>query len=248
MFLGTDYLAVHYGVDDKIAKFFVDREPPPGNLYWHDKLLYLRFEPGYLFIPLIVDLLFKLGVPREQLLSEDFVQLMEQVGHVSALEETKKITTHEGVQQCTKLAQLAAKDQFYQDEIVRYFNNEPNQFSRLRTGIPALHRGDLFLFSIAALPIDKNLYEPIVQTWFALISTLLLLDDAQDVEQDLKEGEENAFLHTGFDETGLEQVKALVKRNLQHISKLNSMMARTLDSQIVNMFNKPRFQQHYNQH
>jgi hypothetical protein len=247
MFLSADYLAVHYGVDDKIAKFFVDRDPPAGNLYWHEKLLYLRFEPGYLFIPLIVDLLFKLGISREHLLSEDFVQLMEKVGHIGALEETKKLSVQQAVEECAKITIPVAKDHHFVTELGKYFNNEPNQLSSLRTGISALHRGDLFLFCIAALPVYGGIYQQVVQTWFALISSLLLLDDAQDVEQDSLNGEANAFIETGFDDEGLEQVKGLVKHNLQLISKLNSMMAKTLDSQLVNMFNKPYFQQRYNQ-
>ena len=68
MFISTDFLAIKFGVDDAIARFFVDREPPANNLYWKDKLLYLRPAPGYLFIPLIVDLLFKIGIERQQLL------------------------------------------------------------------------------------------------------------------------------------------------------------------------------------
>ncbi len=56
MFISTGYLGIQYGVDNNIAKFFVDREPPANNLYWKDKYLYLRPSPGYLFIPLIVDI------------------------------------------------------------------------------------------------------------------------------------------------------------------------------------------------
>jgi hypothetical protein len=44
MFVSSNFLAIHYGVNDTIAKFFVDREPPINNLYWKDKLLYLRHE------------------------------------------------------------------------------------------------------------------------------------------------------------------------------------------------------------
>jgi hypothetical protein len=56
MFVSAGFLGIQYGVDDKIGKFFVDRDPPAENLYWKDKLMYLRVEPGWLFIPLIVEL------------------------------------------------------------------------------------------------------------------------------------------------------------------------------------------------
>lgn len=97
MFISADFLGITYGVDDKIARFFADREPPLDNLYWKGKLLYLRPSPGYLFIPLIVDLLFKLGIDRNQLLSNEFVSTMEMTGHISALEETGQITKAEAI-------------------------------------------------------------------------------------------------------------------------------------------------------
>src|SRR5438045_9553131 len=104
MFVSTNALTIYYGVDDKIAQFFVDREPPKDNLYWKDKLLYLRLEPGYIFIPLIVDILYKLGIERAQLLSDKFIDLMEAMGHISALEESKKIDHSETITEAKKLA------------------------------------------------------------------------------------------------------------------------------------------------
>src|SRR4051794_25269752 len=100
MFISADYLSIGYGVGNAIARFFVDREPPADNLYWKGKLLYLRPTPGYLFIPLIVDLLYKLNISKQQLMSEEFVSTMERIGHISALEETNQITSAEAVQQC----------------------------------------------------------------------------------------------------------------------------------------------------
>ena len=32
MFISTNYLVINYGVDEKIARFFVDSEPPVENL------------------------------------------------------------------------------------------------------------------------------------------------------------------------------------------------------------------------
>src|SRR3978361_84171 len=103
MFISSSFLEINYGIDPKIAQFFVDREPPADNLYWKEKLLYLRPAPGYLFIPLIVDLLFRLSIDREQLLSEQFVATMEQSGHFSALEETKQITEDEAIERSDEL-------------------------------------------------------------------------------------------------------------------------------------------------
>jgi hypothetical protein len=243
MFLSAGYLAIQYGVDDEIAKFFVDREPPAGNLYWKDKLLYLRFETGYIFIPLIVDLLFKLGVDKKELLCDPFVGLMEDIGHVSALEEANQINKHEALNQCALLAQKAAVNTGYLKVVNEYFlESGDHPFRGFETGFKALHRGDVFLYSLAALHLSPNQYNTVVQYWFALISTLLLLDDAHDIKADELNNDHNAFLEVGLTKDGILQLQALVQRNLQLLQQVNRPLALKLDKQVIDLF-QTHFQQ-----
>jgi hypothetical protein len=237
MFVSTGYLSIQYGVNSEIAKFFVDREPPADNLYWKDKLLYLRFETGYIFIPLIVDILFKLGIDKTELLSERFVGLMEDIGHISALEETKQLSREQAIKQCSdRAAQMAVNIELHQ-LVNAYFLGETNHpFHDVETGIKALHRGDVFLFSLCALNIPSHLYTTIAQYWFALISLLLLMDDAQDVDADVLEQDENAFIEVGLTTKGIEHLKALVQQNLRLIEKVNKSLTHTVDKQIVDLF------------
>lgn len=230
MFVSTDFLAIHYGIDNAIAKFFVDREPPANNLYWHEKLLYLRPAPGYLFIPLMVDLLYKMGVEKEQLLSEPFVSHMEKIGHINALEETKQITAKEATGQYAELASLNGKNPLWLFEVSKYFEGiSSSEIGKLATPFKALHRGDAFLFSIAALSFPLTLMVPIAEVWFALISTLLLLDDADDLLSDKKTGEENAFIESGLTAAGFSTLQQMVQHNLTIIGGLNKTMAAELN-------------------
>src|SRR5690349_5194669 len=118
MFVSSGFLGIQYGVDDKIGKFFADRQPPKDNLYWKDKLMYLRVEPGWLFIPLIVDLLYKLGISREQLLSEEFIGLMEQVGHISAEEEFNIINREEALSKYISLVKDNYKNETFYTNLI----------------------------------------------------------------------------------------------------------------------------------
>ena len=243
MFVSASFLSINYGIDDAIATFFVDRQPPANNLYWHEKLIYLRLDPGWLFIPLITDLLYKAGVDKKQLLSEEFVSLMEQIGHISALEETKQITREEALNQHINLVKTNHKNEVFYNNIVDFMkggNNNP--FSSYATPFKALHRGDAFLFSLCALQFDENLQVKLVQYWFALISTLLLLDDAEDMEVDKTTGDENAFLESGLTRDGIEQVKEMVKQNLQLISGINKIMAIKLDQKFKALTAKAHIQ------
>jgi hypothetical protein len=240
MFISTGYLGIQYGVDNKIAKFFVDREPPPNNLYWRDKYLYLSPSPGYLFIPLIADLLFKLGINRQELLSDEFIHCLEQTGHIGALEETKQISKAQAIENCTAVARENCRNEDWLNHVIDYFNGTPdNLFMGIATPFKALHRGDVFLFSLSALDFPNELFQKIAQYWFALISTLLLLDDAEDIDDDKANNEENAFLESGLDKEGIERVKQLVAHNLRMIASINSMMSMKLDNQFKELIKKP---------
>lgn len=240
MFVSTKYLVNNYGVDETIARFFVDRQPPCDNLYWHEKLLYLRPAPGYLFIPLIVDLLYKLGIDREYLLSEEFVGVLEGIGHITALEETKKIAVNEAIQKCAELVKGPCKNELWLNEVIDYLKGQKEGFfSRLATPFKSLHRGDIFLFSLSVLKFPNTLFEKIAEQWFALISSLLLLDDAEDMESDRQTGDENAYLESGLSTEGLQRIAELVKRSVEKIATVNPTMARQIERQHNELIKKP---------
>lgn len=248
MFVSANFLAIQYGVDDEIARFFADREPPANNLYWKDKLLYLRPQPGWLFIPLIVDLLYKNGIAKSELLGEEFISVMEQVGHISALEETRQLNREEAIAACRALVNNKAKNKTYFKNLVAFMEGQvPNAFAPLATPFKALHRGDIFLFALCVLTFNDDLQVKLVATWFALISTLLLLDDADDMTSDKETGDENAFLESGLTKEGLQQIVDLVRRNLRLIETLNKSMAKKLDQGYTSLYKLPSINKLLNQ-
>lgn len=248
MFISSGFLGIQYGIDDKIARFFADREPPQNNLYWKDKLMYLRPEPGWLFIPLIVDLLYKCGIDRDQLLSPRFVGLMEDIGHISAQEESRQITHEQALEFCNNLVKTNHTDDEYLHHLIDFVSGgTDNPFSGLTTPFKALHRGDYFLFSLCALQFEPALATKLVQYWFALISTLLLLDDADDLINDQKNGDPNAFIECGLQKEGIERIKQLVSSNLKFIAALNKSMAAKLDQGFVSLQKIPYINQLLNQ-
>ncbi|MDQ6814992.1 MAG: hypothetical protein M3040_14750 [Bacteroidota bacterium] len=241
MFISTKHLVNKYGINEEIARFFVDREPPVDNLYWRGKLLYLRPSlPGYLFIPLIVDLLFKVGVNKEALLSERFVGAMEQVGHISAREEIEEISMAEAIKECENTVKENAINRLWLEHVNDYFNcKEGNFFSKLTTPFRSLHRGDVFLFSLSTLSFPPHLFVKIAELWFALIGLSLLVDDAQDIESDRDAGDENAYLESGLDEDGLNRIAALVADSVKKISSVNPTMGNELRQQHRELAQQP---------
>jgi hypothetical protein len=205
--------------------------------------MYLRPEIGWLFIPLIVDLLFKSGVSKQQLLSEEFVSLMEKVGHTSAEEELKQISHQQALEKYIAIVGDNYKNETYYNNLIDFMKGgQDNFFAQVSTPFKALHRGDAFLFSLCALDIDESIQQKVAQYWFALISTLLLLDDAEDMEVDKSSGDENAFLETELTKEGIEKIKTLVKDNLQTITNINRIMAIKLDQMFIALTQKPHIQ------
>jgi hypothetical protein len=247
MFLSSNSLAITYNIHDTIAKFFVDREPPQGNLYWKDKLLYLRPQPGYLFIPMAVDTFYKLGIPMQVLLDDAYVQRLEAIGHIAAQEEAKLITHAQAVDACIALTGNHYHNKDYYDALVDYMKGGTGNFiAALAWPYNALHRGDIFLFSLCVLQFDNALAHQLVRHWFALITSLLLMDDAEDLEDDKRTGEPNAFLQCGLHKEGVEKIKQLLNDNLSIIEEVNVTMMHSIDNRFVLMAQKPHIQQYLN--
>jgi len=247
MFVSAGFLAARYGVHDEIAQFFADREPPANNLYWHEKLMYLRPEPGYLFIPVMVDMLHRVGIDRKIILGDDYINLMEAIGHIAAKEEALQITHAEAVEGCILLVKHNHKNESYYNAVVDYLRGGNNNFiASLTTPFKALHRGDIFLFSPCVLDFNDEQARKIVEYWFAVISSFLLLDDADDLEVDKNTGDENAFLQSGLDKDGIERIKQLLTHNLNTLKPINKPLATTIDANFVKMAELPHIKQYLN--
>lgn len=247
MFVSSDFLAINYGVHDEIAIYFTEREPPTNNLYWKDKLMYLRPEPGYLFIPVIVDTLNRLGINRKILLDDNYINLLEQIGHIAALEESNQINKEEAINKCINLTKDRAVNKNYYNSLVDYMKGGSNNFIfNLLLPYKALHRGDIFLFSISILDIDNELAEKIVSNWFIIIGSFLLLDDAQDIEKDKLSNDENAFIQCGLHKKGIEEIKLFLGYLLTSIKAFNKPLARAIDNQFVKLAELPHIKNYLN--
>ena len=75
MFLSKHDLKLAYGVDLQIASAFVDRAIPINNLYWKNREIYIPSAPGYFFMPIFTDLLFRCGADKGFLLGNDFFDI-----------------------------------------------------------------------------------------------------------------------------------------------------------------------------
>ena len=195
MFTSVRILTDQFGVDPDIARFFVDRAVPQDNRYWKGRLLYVAHGNGYLFIPLVYDLLYRLGVPKQQLLEEGHIGLMESVLDSAGKVEFDGLPGSAHVEACREILCGSVHNAWLWQELQVYFQGGPTE--ALGLPIPPLNRADTFLFSLCNLDMDESLTRSFLKYWYALISAFLLMDDVADWDVDREQGEENAIRHLG---------------------------------------------------
>ena len=230
MFTSKDELKLNYGVDMEIGKFLVDRKVPADNLYWKNRLLYIIPMPGYLFIPLYMDLQLRLGLPRPELLSEPHLWLLESILHSAAKLEHKEINFEEHIAECVALTKPHCKNPSFLQDLIYYFSGEKEKAGvALGTQFKSLTRADAYLFSLCYFEFDHPLKKKLVDAWYALITYYLIVDDLEDIQPDFEQQEENAVLEAGLSEEGAKAIETLIHQSYHVMNEVNPVIANRID-------------------
>ena len=230
MFTSKDDLKLGYGVDMEIGKFLTDRKVPEDNLYWKNRLLYIIPMPGYLFIPLYMDMQFRLGLPKAELLSEQHLQLLEAILHSAAKLESKVINVEEHIAECIALTRPQCKNPAFLQDLTYYFSGEKEKATvTLGTPYKSLNRADAYLFSLCYFNFDSTFKKRLVDAWYALISYYLIVDDLEDIQTDFEQQEENAVLEAGLSDQGAKAIEALMHQSYHVMNTVNPVIANRID-------------------
>jgi hypothetical protein len=219
-------LSDEFGVDYKIATFFSDRIPPPNNHFWKGKYVYLSRGLGYIIIPLLFDLQYKLGLERSTLLDEKRIQLMEEGFDIMAKYEAKKIPYEEYISSCEMLFKPTVVNEFFYNDLILHLNNKTPVHYTLGTPVKALNRADAFLFTLCDMAIDTTLLQNIVTNWRYINANALILDDISDLAMDEKKGEENSIIELGNNDIAWKTVQSMFDNNQKLIGTINPTLTR----------------------
>jgi hypothetical protein len=225
MVITKHFLADKVGLDFEIAQFFADRKVPADNLYWKGKFLYLSFGTGFLFIPIIMDTLFKSGIDKAIVINPARIARMEQSFDIVMQYERKKISFEEYIRQMSELYLPHVKNQQLFDDLMLHFRNQPTQNYQLGTSVAALDRADAFLFNYTDLDTDETTMKTIIRRWYYLAVAHLMLDDFVDLEDDRVKGEENALIDLGDNKAALETCKQMLATNIEGLAETNPLVA-----------------------
>jgi hypothetical protein len=237
MFTSKEHLSFNLGVDEDIARFFVDRKVPEKNRYWQGRYLYVAGGTGYLFIPLFFDLQYKCGVPRELVLNEHYVKIAEDILHSAALLEFREITFKDHLNHCKEIMASQVKNMGLFNDLLMYFNDEQlTSYKNLGTGNKALNRADTFLLSLSFLDLTTETTDTILKCWYALVPSFLLMDDVADLQKDKENEEENFILENGGGREGVQKSIEFLHEKFNWLksynSKLGSYFERSLEKKI----------------
>jgi len=222
MFTSTRFLTEQLGVDTDVAAFFVDRRVPPDNVYWRDRKLYVASGTGYLFIPIIYDILLRVGVDKAILLEEDHVCRMEWVLDSAGKVEFENLSGVGHILTCVKLMEPVVRNEWLWNGLQEYFiirNGEPTRW--LGRAIHPLNRADTFLFSLCDLPMNELLTQAFIPYWYALIAAFLLMDDIVDWDIDKQQGEENAIRFLGEGSEAVRKAIEMLRGDFETLSNIN---------------------------
>ncbi len=226
MFISVKNLHNNMGVDETIARFFVDRKVPADNVFWKNRLLYITRGNGYISIPVYYDLLFRTGLSRQLLLEETHVQFMENVMHFAMLVEFKEISFAVQLEKIIELLQGRIRNPGFYNELIPYLGQPViRPQGELGMPVPSLNRADVFLFILCDLPMTTEQTTAALRYWYALHTSYLLMDDIYDYKIDEQENEENSVIELGAGQSGFDKAFEILNNNIKVLLAINPQLS-----------------------
>jgi hypothetical protein len=221
------------GIDSEIANYFAnERAVPANNAFWKNKRIYISRGFSYLTIPFVSDLLYKLGVPKENVLSNEHVTLLEYGFDLSSRYEAKQITFEQFVSSSKQLLKEKVKQVNFANDLFKFLTGEPAKFFKFETPIKALARTDGYLLTIIDLEVTDKWIEQFLPYWYSLIRPILLLDDFQDFADDRKAGEENSIIELGNDKQAILAAYEFGMKDISVLASVNDKLAKFLQQML----------------
>jgi hypothetical protein len=229
VFISVNQFEREMGVDKTIGRFFVDRKPPENNSFWKGRLLYISFGNGFVSIPVYYDILYRIGVPLDILLSETHIQFMERLMHYAIQQEKKEISKKEELDSIRDTLKGRIKNTAHYNALNQYLD-QPVLKAMGSFGLPhpSLNRADVFLYVLCDLPLDETQWKLALKYWYALHPTYLIMDDVRDFTKDKEEGEENVVIDLGDGPEGFEKTLAMYRNNCEILEEINPLLAQFL--------------------
>ncbi|HEX4958726.1 MAG TPA: hypothetical protein VFV46_11160 [Lacibacter sp.] len=226
MVITARILQSRFGIDEQIANYFAnERAVPANNRFWGTKRVYISAGFGFLTIPLGFDLMYKSGIPKEKLLDDAHVSLMEQGFDRLKRFEAGEYSLEQFVNSCKELLESKIKQPKLAADLFEFVSGRPTKFFDFETKHKALARSDSFLFTLVDLDLSDEWVKTFLPYWYSLARPILLLDDFKDLIEDRRMNEENTIIELGNNADAIQKAYELGVSDLQLLSQVNKKLA-----------------------
>jgi hypothetical protein len=224
------------GIDSEIANYFAnERAVPVNNAFWKNKRIYVSTGFAYLCIPVLSDLLLKLGIDKSVILSESHIKLTEDIFDRSVQYEFKQITFPNFVNECNLLLSGKIKQLNLVEDLNTVLIEKKSKHFRFETKLQSLARCDGYLYSFADLDTSDEWVKQFLTYWYTIMRPILLIDDFQDLLLDRVNGEENAIIELGDYATGIQSAYNLGVKDLKLLAEINPKFSAFMASTLKNV-------------
>lgn len=238
MVVTAHMLVNRMGIDADIADYFANQRPiPSNNRFWANKRIYLSAGFGTLTIPFSFDLMHKAGIPKDVLLDDAHVSLMEAGFDRLKRYEAEEINFETFLQLCMELLHNRIRQPHLAADLLAVFSSKPAQWFEFETTHRSLARSDGFLFTLTDLELSDEWVRNFLPYWYALARPILLFDDFKDLNDDRASGQENTIVELGNNAAAIHKAHALGTADLQYLQQLNPMLARHMQALLDNCLN-----------
>jgi hypothetical protein len=218
-----NYLQKDLGIHPDVIELLCSREVPKNNAYWKGRKTYVSQSPGYLFIPIYLDLLLKSNV-GVSVLSEAHLLLIEKILHSAACQEAGNITYMQHHQECQNILRQAGIAEAEIRKIEEALINRP--FTLFPEKYKSLRRANSFLYSTALFP---NHYDLCFHYWESVMPLFLFLDDLTDLAEDLANKSENCLLDSPSIENNFFALHSIIAVSIKPLEIVNSKLYHELN-------------------
>ncbi len=218
-----NYLKKDLGIHPDVVDFLCTRQVPEKNAYWSRRKTYLSQSPGYLFIPIHLDLLLRSNV-GESVLSEAHLLLIEKILHSAACQEAGSITYLQHYEECQKiLHEIGIGEEEIRNIEVSLINRP---FTLFPEKYKSLRRANSFLYSAAIFPNHYNLF---FHYWECVMPLFLFLDDLTDLAEDVANKSENCLLDSSSVESNFFALHSIIAESIKPLEIVNSQLYQELN-------------------
>jgi hypothetical protein len=236
MYISVSHLNHNLGVDESLARHFVDRRVPENNIFWEGRLLYIGRGNGYVSIPVYYDLLLRIGLSRELMLAERHLEFMERVMHFAILVEYNQMSFADQLEAIKHLLIGRVQQEAFLAELLSYLEQPVlKPMGRLGKAVPALNRADVFLFILCDLPMSNAQLELAIRYWYGLHTSYLLMDDIYDYKMDKQEKEESSIIELGDNKAGFDKALEMIQENSTLLREINPVLSSHFEKRIANL-------------